>query len=313
MLTGVLARVGQVTVRDQESPAYDTRPRTVAPGWRDRARGYVLLPHAVPILVVMTATALFALIAVGGWPGGGPFARLLGAMLGAQVAIGAVNELVDVELDRVAKPHKPLAAGLISVRGARLMVAAGLVVMAVLSATFGAASLLLCTLGTGTGIAYSLWFKRTVWAWLPYVVALPLLPIWVWTALDRVPAGMWAIYPIGLPAVLAVQLAQSLPDIDGDRRTGVRTLAVALGPARARRLCWGALLLGAVSAVALGPILTDRPILVGIAAAAAWALVAVNVALWRADPMRGVLACFPCVATGAAILGVGWMAALVGV
>jgi len=120
--------------------------------------------------VVMAATAAFAVIAAGGWPGSWPFARLLGAMLGGQLAIGAVNELVDIELDRVAKPHKPLASGVVPVRGARVMAAAGIMAMVPLSATFGGRSLVLCSLGTGLGIAYSLWFKRSMWSWLPYAL-----------------------------------------------------------------------------------------------------------------------------------------------
>src|SRR5688500_6395010 len=141
-----------------------------SPTRRQIVRGYLVLPHAVPVLVVMAATAIFALIAAGGWPGVGPMGRLLGAMLGAQLAIGAGNELVDVDLDRLSKPDKPVAAGLVSRRGAGMVVVAGVVLLITLSLSFGFASLLLCALGTGTGIAYSLWFKRTIWSWIPYLV-----------------------------------------------------------------------------------------------------------------------------------------------
>lgn len=280
--------------------------------WRDVVRGYALLPHAVPVIVVMAATAAFAVIAAGGWPGSWPFARLLGAMLGGQLAIGAVNELVDIELDRVAKPHKPLASGVVPVRGARVMAAAGIMAMVPLSATFGGRSLVLCSLGTGLGIAYSLWFKRSMWSWLPYALALPLLPIWVWAALGDVPPGLWAVYPVGLPAVLAVQVAQSLPDIAGDRATGVRTLAVAVGEARARTLCWGTMALAAALAAALAPSLSERPGWAWIGAVAAIALVSVNVVVWRSDRQRGVLATFPCISVSTVALGVGWALALMG-
>lgn len=281
------------------------------PTRRQVLRGYLLLPHAVPIIVVMSATAAFALIASGGWPGAGTMARLLGAMLGGQLAIGAVNELVDVELDRVAKPHKPIPAGLVSTRGAWLMTAAGLLAMVILSATFDLASLLLCSLGTGTGIAYSLWFKRTIWSWVPYLVALPLLPIWVWEALGEVDPGIFAVYPIGALAVVAVQIAQSLPDIAGDRATGVRTLAVVLGGRRATLACWGSTLAATALASALAPWLTDRPVWLWLAATIATVLVAVNVAIHRRDPSAGVRMCFPLVASAVVVLGVGWGLAIV--
>lgn len=275
-------------------------------------RGYLLLPHAVPVIVVLAATAAFALIAAGGWPGAGPMARLLGAMLGGQVAVGAVNELVDVELDRAGKSHKPIPAGLVSARGAKAVAVVGLIAMVALSVTFGLASLLLCALGTGCGIAYSLWFKRTIWAWVPYLIALPLLPIWVWTALDTVDPALLGVYPLGAGAVVAVQLAQSLPDVAGDRAAGVRTLAVALGEQRARLTCWGAMALVAVLAALLAPLLTSRPGVVAIASVVALALVGIDVLLWRRDPHAGTQAAFPCVAVATVVLGATWVAAIIG-
>lgn len=275
-------------------------------------RGYLVLPHAVPIIVVMTATAAFAVVAAGGWPGLGPMSRLLGAMFGGQLAVGAVNELVDVDLDRSAKPDKPIPSGLVPEHGAWIMATAGVILMTALSLTFGVAAFLLCALGNGTGVAYSIWFKRTIWAWIPYLIALPLIPIWVWTTLSDVDPGMFAIYPIGAAAVIAVQIAQSLPDVDVDREAGVRTLAVALGATHARHACWGAMILAASLAASLAPWLTSHPWRVWVAALAASGLVGLNVIIWNRNPRSGVMACFPCIAAGAVALGIGWTAALIG-
>jgi len=286
--------------------------RTSAPSRLQVIRAYLVLPHAVPVIVVLAATAAFGVIAAGGWPGFGPMLRLLGAMLGAQLAIGAVNELADADLDAVAKPDKPIPAGLVSRRGAGIMAGCGASMMAALSLTFGLASFLLCTLGTLVGIAYSLWFKRSIWSWVPYLIALPLLPIWVWTALDTLPAGLLAIYPIGAAAIIAVQIAQSLPDVTVDQETGVRTLAAVLGQARARVTCWIALLAAAALAAILAPWLTNRPGFVWLAGLIAVGLIGINVAIWSRDARRGVLTAFPCVAIAVAILGIGWSAALAG-
>ncbi len=287
-------------------------PQAHKPSTAHVIRGYLLLPHAVPVIVVMTATAAFALIAAGGWPGAGVMARLLGAMLGGQVAVGAVNELVDVELDRAGKSHKPIPSGLVTERGARIVVVIGLVAMVGLSATFGVLSLLLCALGNGCGIAYSLWFKRTIWAWVPYLIALPLLPLWVWAALDEIDPALFAVYPLGAGAVVAVQLAQSLPDVAGDRASGVRTLAVTLGERRARLACWAAMALTAAGAALLAPWLTGEPAIVLGAAAVALALVGIDILLWRRNPVLGTQAAFPCIAAATVILGLGWIAAIVG-
>ncbi len=279
--------------------------------WRAVARGYLVLPHAVPILVVLTATTAFALIAAGGWPGFASLICLLGAMFGGQLAIGAVNELVDADLDAAAKPMKPISTGLVSRRGARRVVIAGVVAMCLFSFRFSWATFTLCSLGTGSGIAYSFWFKRTIWSWIPYLVALPLLPIWVWSALDGVNTGLFAIYPIGAAAVIAVQIAQSLPDVDADHNSGVRTLAVALGSKRAHLVCWAATIAAALTAAFLAPWLTGHAMRVWLAAVVAVLLVGVNVLLWRQDLRRGALASFPCIALAAATLGVGWASALV--
>ncbi|MGH2530967.1 MAG: UbiA family prenyltransferase [Thermomicrobiales bacterium] len=281
------------------------------PSRRQVVRGYLVLPHAVPIVVVMTATAAFAVVAAGGWPGLEAFAWLLGAMFGGQLTVGAVNELVDADLDAIAKPEKPIPAGFVSRRGAWLVAIGGLVLMAAASSRFGLEAFTLCALGTGAGVAYSLWFKRTIWSWVPYLVALPLIPIWVWTALSTVDAGLFAVYPIGAAAVVAVQIAQSLPDVEVDRASGVRTLAVALGPNRARHVCWGAMILAALLAAALAHWLTEHPMRVWPTALLACGLVGLNIAIWRRNPRSGALACFPCIAAGAAVLGIGWTAALV--
>ena len=274
-------------------------------------RGYLILPHAVPIAVVMTATAAFALVATGRQAGLDQLVWLLGAMFGAQLAIGAVNELVDADLDAIAKPEKPIPAGLVSRRGARIVAISGVILMAASSLRFSIEAFLLCTFGTGVGVAYSFWFKRTIWSWIPYLVALPLLPIWVWAALSSVEPGLFGIYPIGATAVVAVQIAQSLPDIEDDRDSGVRTLAVVLGTSRARRGCWGAMILAALLAAGLAPWLTKHPMPVWLAAFVACLLVGLNVIIWERNARSGAMACFPCIAVGAVVLGIGWSAALV--
>jgi 4-hydroxybenzoate polyprenyltransferase len=285
---------------------------TVRPSFRDIVHGYLVLPHAVPIIVVMSATAAFALVAARGWPGAGPMGWLLLAMFGGQLAVGAINEIVDAPLDAQSRPSKPIPAGLVTLRGAWLMAIIGLVVMTVASLTFGIPVFLVCAFGTGVGIAYSVWFKRTIWSWVPYLVALPLLPIWVWLALSTVDPGLYAIYPIGAAAVIAVQIAQSLPDVEADTRAHVRTLAVALGARWALLACWGALALAAVLAAVLAPWLTDSAHWVWIMAVIAGVLIAVNAAIWSRDRRRGVLASFPCVSVGAVALGIGWALALIG-
>jgi 4-hydroxybenzoate polyprenyltransferase len=281
-----------------------------APSRRQIVHGYLVLPHAVPILAVLVATSAFAFVAARGWPGIADFSCLIGAMFGAQLAIGAVNELVDADLDAIAKPDKPIPAGLVSRRGAMAVLVAGLLLMAAFSVRFSFNAFLLCALGAEVGIAYSIWFKRSIWGWVPYVLAVPLIPIWVWSALSRVDPGLYAIYPIGALAVISIQIAQSLPDLAVDRAAEVRTLAVALGPHRAHLVCWGSLVLAAVIAVAVADWLTEHPERVWLGASGAIALVALNMIIWRVDRQRGTMAAFSCMALAAALLGIGWSLSL---
>jgi 4-hydroxybenzoate polyprenyltransferase len=273
-------------------------------------RAYVLLPHAVPVLVVIGGTAGFAVLSAGGLPPPGQFVRLLLAMLGGQLAIGAVNEVVDAELDAATKPWKPIPAGDVSPRGALLVAAGGLVAMVGCGAGFGPAALALLLLGTGAGLAYDLWFKRSPLSWLPYLVALPLLPLWVRTALVGFDARLLLLYPLGGLAVVGVHLAQALPDVAGDRAAGVRNLASLLGERRALLACWAAILSAPVLALAallLAPSLAERPTAVRVAALIVVALVGLDAVLYAVRPRLGVLACFPCVAVAAALMGLGWV------
>lgn len=271
------------------------------------AHAYLVLPHAVPVIVVLATTAGFAVLANGGMPPTGVLSRLLLAMLGGQLAIGAVNEIVDAELDAVAKPNKPIPAGSVSIGAARRLTAVSLVVMVVFSAGFGAASLALCALGTGAGLAYDLRFKRTLFSWLPYLLALPLLPLWVWTALVGFEPRLLLLYPLGSLAVVGVHLSQALPDTVGDRSGGIRSLSSALGERRAILACWAATLSAPALASATAPLLADRPVRVWLAALAVVVLVGLDAALYAARPRLGVMACFPCVAISTALMGLGWV------
>ncbi len=277
-----------------------------SPSFRSTLHAWLVLPHAVPIVFVLLATAAFAFIVTGGNPGAAPLASLLIAMLGGQLAVGATNEIVDIELDRVTKPHKPLVSGLVSTRGAYCMVAVGLMLMVIGSMRFSILAGILCALGTGIGIAYSFWFKRTMWSWLPYVLAIPLLPIWVWVALGDPPAAVLLLYPIAIPALVAVHIAQSIADIEGDRAAGIRSLTVQLGSQGARVACW-LLTIASVSLAMLSSLLVaPDPKWCLVTGAAAIAVVGVKMWAWHDNPTIGERTVFPLIAMAVVLTGVGW-------
>lgn len=284
-------------------PPYPRRP------WRV-LRAYLLLPHALPVLVVLGATLGFALLFTDGQPPTSVLARLLLAMLGGQVAIGAVNEIVDADLDASTKLWKPIPAGDVSPRAATMVTVAGLLTMLLFGTGFGPLPLALLLLGTGIGLAYDRWFKRTLLSWLPYLLALPLLPLWVRTALVGFDPRLLLLFPLGACAVVGVHLAQTLPDVRSDRAAGLRNLASVLGERRAIVACWAGTLSAPLLAVLLSPGLTERLAPVWAAAAVVLLLLAVDVALYLWRPPLGVTACFPCVAVATAAMGLGWVVAV---
>jgi 4-hydroxybenzoate polyprenyltransferase len=276
--------------------------------WGRTVRGYLLLPHLAPVLVVELATAAFAVIAWGALPPPHLLGPLLLAMLGSQLAIGAVNELVDLPFDAVGKPGKPLPSGDVSIRGARVMVVVGLIVMVAFGSLFGGLPFALLAAGTGLGIAYDLWFKRTVWSWLPYLLALPLLPIWVFASLGKPEPRLLLLYPLGALATIGVHFAQSLPDVAIDRAAGLPTATSRLGQRLSFATAWVTTLSApALAWLAAWRLGVEQPYgAIELAAALAVLSLIVNIILIGANRPAGIAACFPLVALSTLTSGLAW-------
>jgi len=276
--------------------------------WRRTVRGYLLLPHLAPVLVVELATAAFAVIAWGGPPPAHRLGALLLAMLGGQLAIGATNELVDFPYDTVGKPWKPLPSGDVSIRGAQVMVIVGLIMMVAFGWQFGTFALALLTAGTALGIAYDLWFKRTVWSWLPYLLALPLLPIWVFASLGEPEPRLLLLYPLGALATVGVHFAQALPDVAIDRAAGLPTATSRFGQRLTFVVVWLTTLSAPVLAWLAAWLLRVAQPYSAIEVAAGLTILSLvtNVILIAANRRVGVASCFPLVALATLACALAW-------
>lgn len=173
------------------------------------------------------------------------------AMAAIQVAVGVFNDYCDRELDSIAKPQRALPAGLVSPRTA---LATGLLAVAFglgTAATLGIPSLLVLALGGGMGILYSVRLKRTGLSWLPYAIAYPIVPVWVWVSLKRFEPKSLLIFPVIIPFSIGIHLCNQLRDYDEDAAQGMRGLVQHLGKAVSSRLCLALLLAGPLPALGL--------------------------------------------------------------
>jgi 4-hydroxybenzoate polyprenyltransferase len=225
--------------------------------------------HFGPTAAVTVLTALLA-VALGHGPAGA--ALVTAAVFCGQLTIGWSNDLVDVARDRaVGRRDKPVARGEVPESFVRTAISLAGGACVVLSLACGwRCALVHLVLGVGSGWAYNLAFKRTIWSAVPYAVAFGALPAIVALALPKPEwPPVWMLLAGALLGVGA-HLLNALPDLEDDIATGVKGLPQRMGAGRVRLAAPAVLLAGSV-VTAVGP--------VGPAPARAWLLLATCVAL----------------------------------
>jgi homogentisate phytyltransferase / homogentisate geranylgeranyltransferase len=218
------------------------------------------------------------------------------AALAVNVFITGINQLEDVEIDRINKPHLPIAAGELSPRAGRWIVAASAVLPVALALTQGLVELAAVLAGLLVGVAYSvppLRLKR--WPALAaisisgvraLVVNLGVAMHFGLTLADttHIPAGVWVLTVFVAPFSVAIALLKDVPDIEGDRRYRIATYSVRLGGAVVLRT--GLALLGAayLGIAVAAPFLLDGWAAAFLAATHVLALGVLLAAARRTDP-----------------------------
>ena len=269
------------------------------------------LIHPFPTTLNALAAVALACVAERGLPAGDVLLRLAVTMFATQSAIGIVNDIVDRDLDAAAKPWKPIPAGAITRGAARRLAILAVGTALLAGAGFGPAAWALSSAGLAVGLAYDLRLKRSAFSGLTYAVALPLVPLWVWTAIGRfTPALLW-VWPVGLVLGGALQLANALPDLDDDAAHGVRGSAQRLGRQGSLAVAWGGYLFAVLLALALGLLLGHaRPLLLAGVATALLLLAAAVAAYVRRPGIPALRFGWSVLAPGAGLLAISWLAAL---
>jgi homogentisate phytyltransferase/homogentisate geranylgeranyltransferase len=237
----------------------------------------VLWRFARPHTIVGTALSVVGLwllvaaelpsVAVG--QGAGNLLLTLLAGFCVNVSIVGINQIEDVEIDRINKPRLPIAAGDLSLRGARWIVGIASAIPVALALTQGWVELVAVVAALLVGVAYSsppVRLKRR-----PVLAALAISG--VRSAVVNLGVGLhfaqslggqstivepvWALTAFVVPFSLAIAILKDVPDAEGDRRFAIATFTVRLGGERVLRLGLALLAVAYLGMAIAGPLLCD--------------------------------------------------------
>jgi homogentisate phytyltransferase/homogentisate geranylgeranyltransferase len=265
----------------------------------------VLWRFSRPHTVIGTAVSVVGLfvIAVDSIGGGVDAGRAafhlfwtLVAGLSVNVFIVGVNQLTDVEIDRVNKPGLPIAAGDLSLERARLIVAASGVLPVVLALTQGPLELAAVLAALAIGTAYSVPPARLK----RFPLAASLCVSGVRSAIVNlgvaahftsalggeatIPPGVWALTAFVLPFSLAIAILKDVPDAEGDRAHRIATFTVRHGGRAVLRAGLAVLTIAYLGMAVAGPLLVDGADPVLLAGGHLAALAALWAAARNVDP-----------------------------
>ena len=163
------------------------------------------------------------------------------ACLCGNVYIVGLNQLEDVEIDEINKPHLPLAAGEFSQREAQLIVAITGILALLLAWVMGPFLLGMVGISLAIGTAYSLppirlkrfpfWAALCIFSVRGAIVNLGLFLHFssVLRRSEFIPPSVWALTLFVLVFTFAIAIFKDIPDIEGDRQYNISTLTIQLG------------------------------------------------------------------------------------
>ncbi|MGK7911312.1 MAG: homogentisate phytyltransferase [Synechococcus sp.] len=177
------------------------------------------------------------------------FAIALVACLSANVYIVGLNQLFDVEIDRINKPHLPLASKALSWQQGCWIVALTGGVSVVLSAIANPYLLATVLISSIIGTAYSLppiRLKRfpVLASLCIYTVRGLVVNIGLYlyfrsadSLAPQISPELWTLVGFVLVFTLAIALFKDIPDMEGDRQFNVATVSILLGARQTFHIC----------------------------------------------------------------------------
>ncbi|WP_392532214.1 homogentisate phytyltransferase [Nostoc sp. C117] len=169
---------------------------------------------------------------------------LLGAWISClcgNVYIVGLNQLEDIEIDKINKPHLPLASGEFSRRTGQLIVAISGILALVVAWLTGPFLFGMVAISLAIGTAYSLppirlkqfpfWAALCIFSVRGTIVNLGLYLHYSWALQQSqviVPV-VWVLTLFILVFTLAIAIFKDIPDIEGDRLYNISTFTIQLG------------------------------------------------------------------------------------
>lgn len=172
--------------------------------------------------------------------------QLLGTWISClcgNVYIVGLNQLEDVEIDQINKPHLPIAAGEFSRKQAQIIVSIFGILALLLAWLLGSWLLLMVGTSLAIGTAYSLppirlkrfsfWAALCIFSVRGVIVNLGLFWHFSWVSqgeniLIPTPA-VWALTVFILVFTFAIAIFKDIPDMEGDKQYNITTFTIQLG------------------------------------------------------------------------------------
>ncbi len=165
------------------------------------------------------------------------------ACLCGNVYIVGLNQLEDVEIDQINKPHLPLAAGEFSRLQAQVIVGVTGVLALLLAWLQGSFLLAMVSISLAIGTAYSLppirlkrfpfWAAVCIFGVRGVIVNLGLFLHFNQKLQNSdeivVPPEVWALTLFVLVFTFAIAILKDIPDMEGDRQYNITTFTIKLG------------------------------------------------------------------------------------
>lgn len=210
---------------------------------------YAFWKFSRPHTIIGTSLSVFSLYLVAVAIGSTGFAvTQIMSVLGAWVAclcgnvyIVGLNQLEDIEIDKVNKPHLPIASGEFTRRQGQVIVIITGILALVLAWLNGPYLSGMVALSLAIGTAYSLppirlkrfpfWAALCIFSVRGTIVNLGLYLhfSWILKTQQLIPVAVWVLTIFILVFTFAIAIFKDIPDMEGDRLYNITTFTIQLG------------------------------------------------------------------------------------